>query len=363
MEIVAYIAIGFLIIRVLIVMINVVTPVHLESGEIGKQPFVSILIPARNEEKNIGRLLTSLEKMNYDNYEILVYDDESEDRTASILADYASVNYRIVDVRSEALPSGWLGKNHACHQLALAAKGEILLFLDADVEVSPELLRDAVAELKRRKLGLLSIFPQQKMVTAGEWMTVPLMNWILVTLLPLIFIRIIPWRSFSAANGQFMMFEGELYRRHYFHEMMKDRPVEDIQIIRKMKELGYKVETLLSNGQVSCRMYDSYQSAVNGFSKNIIDFFGGYVVMFALFVALTTFGIFFVAFSLPLWVTIAYFLLALALRLTSNMLNRQWTMDNALFAIGQQFSLVVIFFTSIYYKYFGRMKWKGRVVN
>ncbi len=158
---------------------------HLKKGRIfGINPLVSILIPARNEENNIGRLLDDLQELKYNNFEILVYDDDSTDQTRSVIMDKSLLDKRIRYIQGKVLLPGWLGKNHACHQLAKAAKGDYLLFLDADVSVIPRLFTDSIAFMEKQDLDLLSLFPVQKMKTLGEWLTVPLMNRILLGNLP-----------------------------------------------------------------------------------------------------------------------------------------------------------------------------------
>lgn len=96
---------------------------------------VSVLIPARNEEKNIGNLLSDLSEMENEVHEIIVYDDLSTDNTAEIVRQFAEKNNKLKLLVGKQIPSGWLGKNHACHRLALIAKGDYFLFIDADVRI------------------------------------------------------------------------------------------------------------------------------------------------------------------------------------------------------------------------------------
>ncbi len=143
------------------------------------------------------------------------------------------------------LPEGWTGKNRACHNLAQEARGEYLLFLDADVIVGHDLLRRAVSYALKHDLTLLSMFPGQVMKTKGEKIVVPFMFRILLSLLPLFLIRRCPWTSFSAANGQMMLFRGDTYRKYRFHERVKDRLAEDIEIMRVVKRSKLRGDTLV----------------------------------------------------------------------------------------------------------------------
>src|SRR5690606_28081384 len=134
------------------------------------------------------------------------------------------------------LPKGWLGKNNACHNLAQHAKGKYLLFLDADVRVGDSIIKNTVSFTKKHKLGLLSIFPMQIMETLGEQSTVPNMNYILLSLLPLLLVRNTNFSSLAAANGQFMHFHAEIYPQTLPHQRMKNSKVEDIKIARFYKK-------------------------------------------------------------------------------------------------------------------------------
>jgi glycosyltransferase involved in cell wall biosynthesis len=252
---------------------------------------ISVLIPARNEEANIGSLLETLHQMGDDRIEIIVYDDCSSDQTAQIVQHYSGKDARIQLIQSGDLPDGWLGKNHACHQLALRAKGSYFLFIDADVNLHGTIIANAVDYMKKHKLGLLSVFPKQIQVSAGEKFSVPLMNYILLTLLPLIFVRVSPFTSHSAANGQFMLFDADIYKKLQPHLLFRESPVEDIVISRFCKKQHIPIACITGEERIECRMYNSYTEALNGFSKNIFMFFGNVPVLAFLFWICAVFGI------------------------------------------------------------------------
>ncbi|MFW6289564.1 MAG: glycosyltransferase family 2 protein, partial [Mariniphaga sp.] len=138
---------------------------------------VSVLIPARNEENNIRNLLTDLQQQNYPNLEIIVFNDQSTDKTEQILQQFAADDKRIRFINSAGLPDGWLGKNFACHVLALNAKGKYLLFLDADVRTGVGIIERILAFSQQHKLALVSVFPRQIMLSLVEKTTVPNMNY------------------------------------------------------------------------------------------------------------------------------------------------------------------------------------------
>lgn len=359
----AYFILGFLALRLMVALTNIFTRQWLKPGKPQGSELVSVLVPARNEERSIQHLIRSLQTQDYQNLEILVYDDLSEDRTAEMVTELAATDQRIKLIQGISLPKGWLGKNHACHQLAKHAKGEYLLFMDADVTAEPQLISQALAHLQRHKLDLFSIFPQQIMKSFGERITVPLMDWILVSLLPLIMTRVSSWTSFSAANGQFMLFNGATYRKHQFHQMVKSSKVEDIIIFRKIKKLGLKGHTLLSNGQVKCRMYNYFSEAISGFSKNVFEFFGNSILITVLMALLTSFGYIPVYLALGIEFVIAWLAGVVLLRALVAFASRQSIFQNILLLPFQQLAFFLVILMAIRVRIRGRSTWKGRIVK
>jgi len=359
----AYFIVFFTSLRLLVALSNFFLRRWLRKGLLLNEPMVSVLIPARNEEKNIGRIVNDLINHDYNNLEIIVYDDLSEDNTYQIVHQFAIKHDNVKAIKGEFLPEGWLGKNHACHRLALQAEGDYLLFLDADVIIKKGLVKNALAHLRKYQLSLLSIFPVQIMKSFSERLAVPLMNWILVSLLPLIFTRISSWPSFSAANGQFMLFDAGVYHKETFHKVLKSHKVEDIAIFRLMKKKGYKVETLLGNNSIRCRMYQTWDEAVKGFSKNVFEFFGGSRVLAYLFGLLTTFGFLVVLLALPLIFTLLYFLMVILLRIIISLASRQNVFLNLLLAPLQQINFLIIMAIALVLQNKKATLWKGRNID
>lgn len=362
-EIIAYIAFGFLLIRMGVGLLNLLSSTGLKEDEPDALPSVSILIPARNEEKSLPVLLRQIGSLDYPDFEVMVYDDESTDGTLKMLEEAAKKYKWLTVIKGIGLPEGWLGKNHACHRLAEKSEGEYLLFLDADVHIEPSVIKDSLSSMIKSKVEFLSVFPRQMMRSFGEWLTVPVMNQILVSLLPLYLVRHSSWKDFAAANGQFMLFKGDNYRKHRYHELFRNDPVEDIKIMREMKRLGYPVKTYLSNGQVSCRMYHSFNEAVTGFSKNVIEFFGGRLVLILLYLFLTNFGFVFIFLGLPLYSLMLYLGLSLILKGLTSWVSRQKILPNLLLLPLQQISLNIIVFSAIRKRLSGSMRWKERNIR
>ncbi len=349
--------------RLLIAASNILTRQWLRTGKIRSGPKVSVLIPARNEAHNIGKLLESIIKQHYTNWEVLVYDDLSEDETAAIADAFHKKDSRIRLIGGQSLPVGWLGKNHACHQLSKHARGVFFLFLDADVTLSPQLIHDALTHMEQHRLDLLSIFPQQIMKTRGEKISVPIMNWVLLSLLPLILTRKSRLPAFAAANGQHMLFRSDVYKQYAFHQRFKDIAVEDIAIARFMKKQKLRIHTLLSKGQIKCRMYGGLKEALQGFSKNVLAFFGNNAVLAVAVVLITGLGVIPVWLSMGVSAALLYLLAALLLRLLVAAVSRQSIPENLLTAPLQQIVFTVMVAKAIYYRYKKKNLWKGRTLN
>lgn len=362
MEVLAYAAVAYLVVQLLVAGFNLLSGQYLKPGRFQGNSLVSLLIPARNEEKTIGNLLDDLKLLDYKNIEILVYDDESHDGTAAVIHEKSLLDGRIRYIRGNGLPERWLGKNYACDQLARQANGDYLLFLDADVRSKPSLLNDALAVLDQYHLDLLSVFPGQQMQTPGEWLTVPLMNRILIGNLPLLLVRKSRLPVFSAANGQFMLFRAETYKAQWFHQQVRNERVEDILIMRRMKKLGYKTGVLTGGDQISCRMYNGFGEGVNGFSKNIHAFFGKNWLIVFIYVMLTTLGPLAVLLSFSLKFFLLCLVVAILFRFLVSVQSRQTWWLNALLMPLQQLTLVLIASLAAYRSFTGNLTWKGRKV-
>jgi hypothetical protein len=174
---------------------------------------ISVLIPARNEERVIAASLSSLLASRGVAIEIIVLDDGSTDRTAEIVREIALKDARVRLRSSPRLPGGWNGKQHACHALAKAARSNILCFLDADVRLAPDALVSMSAFLVRSGSDLVSGFPRQETETPLEWLLLPLIHFVLLSYLPLAGMRALGLPGFAAGCGQFLMVRRDAYRK------------------------------------------------------------------------------------------------------------------------------------------------------
>jgi len=345
--------------QLLNVVLNLFFKQRIKNSRAENKELISVLIPARNEEANISSLLSDLQKFKNENVEIIVFDDESADNTAKVVLDFAKQDKRIDLIQSNRLPQGWLGKNHACYQLAQKARGKYLLYLDADVRIEANVINDAVSYLKRFNLKLLSIFPTQIQKTFGEKISVPVMNYILLTLLPLVFVRISPFKSHAAANGQFMLFDAEIYRKIQPHLLFNNSAVEDIKIARHLKKEKFKIACLTGEKRIQCRMYKTYREAVKGFSKNVFMFFGNVPLFAFLFWAFSAFGF------IPVWLALPQFLIyylavLVSILLLYSLVGRQNSVINFLLFPFHLLFLITILGKAIKVKKHKKLEWKER---
>ena len=326
------------------------------------QDKVSILIPARNEQDNILDLLLSIQQQDYQNYEVIVLDDNSTDNTFALCEEFAADNPNFSVIKGKALPPDWLGKNYACYQLGKKATGAYLLFLDADEQISLGLINSAVHRMNLKNLGLLSLFTNQEMKTNGEQVVVPLMHYLLLSLLPLQLVYLIKSRTIAAASGQFMLFSAVQYHQHQWHREVKLKVVEDVEIMRVVKENGYNGETLLANKLITCRAYTGYFDAINGFSRDLLAAFNYNVLSLLIYLMILLGGPLIILSTLNAQLIALMFSLTILSRVMISLLAGQNPLKNVLLHPLQMINLMVMAFLSIHRYLTKTTVWKGRRV-
>lgn len=369
MTYIAFVTFFFLVWRLGITLYNYLSAPYLRPSLHPQDlPCVAVLIPARNEAHNIRATLDALVACQYPDYKLFVLDDNSTDNTFEILTqfvkEYSTVNCTIL--KGAALPPNWLGKNWACHQLAeaaLAENPEYLLFLDADVLPKKQLIEAAVAAAQQYQLTLLSLFPDQIMRTWGEKIVVPIMHYLLLTLLPLRWIYQFPFPSMAAANGQFMFFDAKAYQEYHWHERVKTKITEDIEIVKVIKTNSLKAMTLLPKGLILCRMYQNGNEAIKGFSKNILAGFGNSILALLLFCALTTVGYIAVYESFGGKWLITCFAIICVMNACLARLSQQSILTTVCLQPFKMLALYGIALRGIYVKLTGKNTWKGRKIT
>jgi glycosyltransferase involved in cell wall biosynthesis len=350
----------FIILRFTVTLFNFISNPKLHRVARQYQDEVSILIPVRDEERNILNLLRSIHEQDYPNYEVIILDDGSSDHTYKLCADFAAAHPRFKVLKGDELPPDWLGKNFACHQLAKQAKGDFLLFIDADEKVHEGLINSAVHRMYLRKLGLLSLFANQEMRTISELTVVPLMHYILLNLLPLQLVYLIKNHTVAAASGQFMLFDTTIYRKNQWHEQVKQDVVEDVEIMKLVKANSYNGEALLANRMISCRMYTSYKEAVNGFSKNFLAAFNYSVLGFLIYIFLIIGGPMIIMMTLDFHLIFFMAGLIILTRIMISLSSGQNAWLNVLLHPVQMFNLTLIAFLAIQKHLTKTNVWKGR---
>lgn len=245
-----------------------------------RKPFVSVLLPMRNEETNAEACIRSLLSQEYEAFEILVLDDESVDGTWAVVSRLAAEDPRVVVIKGLPLPDGWLGKHWACHQLAMAAKGEILLFADADTRHSPDSLAAGVNALIAEGADMVTAFPREEMLTAGEKAGIPILAFSFLAFMPLVLAYRGRPRSFAVAIGQYMLFRRESYFAVGGHEAVKDEVLDDFELAKNIKAAGLRWLFLDGQRQVRCRMYSGWRAVYRGLGKNLFAVFGYHAAAF-----------------------------------------------------------------------------------
>lgn len=358
-----YLIFFFLILRFTVTLFN-----FLSNPKLGRSPRhyedkVSILIPARDEAENIVNLLNSIQGQDYRNYEVIILDDHSSDNTWKLCEDFCRKDKRFNVIQGETLPADWLGKNYACYQLAKIATGRYFLFLDADELVKVGLINNAVHRMKLHRLNLLSLFTNQIMISLGERLLVPMMHFVLLNLLPLRLVRISKNPSFAAASGQFMMFDAETYHSNQWHEQVRSKVVEDIEIMKLLKTQGYRGEALLANNFIQCRMYRSFTEAVQGFSKNFFAGFNNNVLGLFFYLFLVVIGPLAAAVFLSTELVLFAISLIVLSRVMISLLSGQNVLWNILLHPFQLLGLVIISVISVNKFYTKTIHWKGRAIR
>ncbi|KAF0148924.1 MAG: Glycosyltransferase [Ignavibacteria bacterium] len=324
---------------------------------------ISILIPARNEEQNIASCLNHVCCQTHHNLEIIVLDDQSTDKTADIVGAFSQKDSRVKLIAGTSLPEGWLGKNWACHNLSLKATAEKLLFIDADVKLTEDAVTIALNIMRKEKANMLSVFPTQLIENLGTRLITPLMNWILLSFLPLRKVFTSPSQSFTAANGQFILINRNDYISIGGHEKVKAKVVEDMELARAIKQYGKKIITLVGDSTVDCKMYSNYADAYNGFSKNFfLGFNMNYVVFF--FVLLLLHVVFLLPFVLVFINAefVLVILLVLASRVLIALISKQKIVLEVILHPIQMIILLIVGINSLIVTRKKKAEWKGRII-
>ncbi len=232
-------------------------------------PRVSVLVPAKDEASQIGACVESILRQDYPELEVIAVDDRSADGTGAVLDEIAARDARVkvLRVRPAQLPAGWGGKNFALHRGVARARGEWLLFVDADVRLQPDAVRAALAVAEGRRFDLLSLLP--RFAAGGFWegLLQPLAGAATGAMFAVALTNANASRA-AFANGQFMLVRRAAYERVGGHAAVRGTLSEDVALARRLKRAGLRPRLAWGDALASVRMYDSPGALVRGWARN-----------------------------------------------------------------------------------------------
>jgi len=337
-------------------LVRVVTPANILISH-----SVAVLIPMRNEEINAQEVIQScLSSTGLADFRVRVLDDASTDGTSRAINSFGS---RIESLQGRPLEDGWLGKPFACSQLSAASSEDYLVFVDADVRLSPQAISSSIALMQQLDWDFLSPYPAEEGDTFFMKLVQPLLQWSWLTSVPLRFAESGKRASMIIANGQFFIVKRSAYEAISGHNSVKNEILEDLMIARLLSKRGFKGGVADASAVARCRMYASNNELIRGYTKSLWKAFGGPIG------TLFTVALLVATQILPLLLILAGYRIALlpfaaaalthllaARRTRSPLLN---TITHPLAAL----SLIALIAESYRRRSLGTLEWRGRKVN
>jgi glycosyltransferase involved in cell wall biosynthesis len=329
-----------------------------------RQPLVSIVIPARNEARVIEQTVRALLAQDYGALELIVVNDRSTDDTGAIVRSIDDPRLTVID--GEEPPAGWLGKPWALHQGSGLARGELLLFVDADLIYAPAALRAAVAELEASGVAMLTLFPRFEMRGFAENALMPMLPFTVFSVMPFWLSNRSTIVGLALGGGS-----GNLIRREALDMTRRFEPlsravVDDIALARMLRRKGLPTRVARADELISVRMYHGAREIIEGFSKNIFFVMGGSLFLGALMLMLM-----FLFHLLPYMLAVTGDIIGVAtvvlISVTRLVLFRslRYRLDNAFFL----HPIMVLGWTWIFVRSMwitgvrGEVRWRGRVYD
>lgn len=236
-------------------------------------PFISIIVPARDEEEDIEKSVTSYCEQDYPAFEVIVVDDQSSDRTPEILNSLKEKYSHLKVIRNEESPEkGWLGKPNALEIGRKEAKGDWYLFADADIDYHQKLLKKAFAFVTMKNTYFMTILPLVRTKGVFEAAIMSTIYFISLCAYPGYLIERTKSSLFSAGAGVFNLVEKNAFLKTGAFETLKDAVVDDIMLGKKVKEAGFKITATKGIDYISVRMYPGARATIKGFTKNMYPF-------------------------------------------------------------------------------------------
>lgn len=325
-----------------------------------KNKSIDLIIPMKDEEMNVKKVLGSVLNSNHPKYRIIAVDDDSSDDTWKYLEEIGDNNKdKVISIRLNEKPNGWVGKNHAIWKGYEASDGDILIVMDADVTISENTL-DKIDLFLENDYDAISIIPKQKGKLHVLSVIEPYMYWWPLTSLPISLLQKnhLPFSEVSC--GQFIAIKKDVYDKIKSHEKNKSSVVDDIDLFKELRNNNYKYRTLFSQKDVSAYMYNDWKAAIKGFSKSFfpINNKNSLLILFWLFV-----------FSLNLlpWIMIFIdikyagpLILIFLIRYTTSITTKSSLRLGILSHPLQMLNMIAISLYSTYIHIFKRIEWKGR---
>jgi cellulose synthase/poly-beta-1,6-N-acetylglucosamine synthase-like glycosyltransferase len=235
-------------------------------------PKVSIILPARNEEKFIGKCLESFVNQDYTNYEVMAIDDSSDDKTLEIIEKYAKKSDKVVPVKAASKPDGWMGKNWACIEGFKRASGDLLLFTDADTVYSKKVLSLAVAHLLSEKLDVLTVIPRLLCLDNITKITLPMLSTFLHSRYSALNVNN-PKKGIGYFFGSFFIIKKEVYEKIGTHEKVKHEIIEDGALGKITKESGFRLKMVRGEHLLDAVYSRSSQEMWNGLERLMVPLY------------------------------------------------------------------------------------------
>ena len=321
---------------------------------------VSILIPMRNEERNVEAVLSSvLATSLLPQREIIVLEDHSSDSTSELLTKYSSIK----SIDGTQLPNGWLGKNFACHQLVAHSTGAYLVFVDADVRLTERSIAAAITNMNSFGWDFISPYPRQIADTFFERLIQPLLQWSWLASLPLRFAEKLKFPSLVIANGQFFIVKRDAYLKVGGHKAIRHEVIDDLELARLLVQHNFKGGVADGSDVAKCRMYHNQTELFAGYSKSLWRAFGSPIGAIVASLLLLATGV--IPFLLALagyraaW--IGYLLIVLSRYVAA--IRTRSTPSTALLHPLAMLVLVYLIAKSWYQKVTGQLFWRGRIVS
>jgi glycosyltransferase involved in cell wall biosynthesis len=237
--------------------------------DIGSNPsLISIIIPARNEAATLPVCLVGIEKLDYPTFEVIIVDDHSTDKTPAIAESASRIHSNFNFIQSKDLPSGWTGKNWTNYQGAHVARGEWLLFTDADAQLYPNALSNSVAYALDKQVDMLSLLPKTDIVNFWDKITLPIVGGLIMASNPLDKVND-PKASTAMAIGAFILIRRSVYEAVDGHSAIKGKIVDDRELALLVKRAGYVLRVMDGAEIYQVCMYESFKDLWEGWSKNL----------------------------------------------------------------------------------------------